>query len=76
MNMLEMSKLVGNQAIKKGDEIATGKFDEEKTETTAASAERGKKGKKGKKAAAAEEEDSRLAKAVNAQVQGPGTPTR
>ncbi len=32
MNMLEMAKLVGNQAIKKADEIATGKFEEEKVE--------------------------------------------
>ena len=32
MNMLEMAKLVGNQAIKKAEEIATGKFEEEKVE--------------------------------------------
>ena len=35
MNMLEMAKLVGNQAIKKADEIATGKFEEEKVEEAA-----------------------------------------
>jgi tetratricopeptide (TPR) repeat protein len=44
MNMLEMAKLVGNQAIKKADEIATGKFEEEKVEEAAG----GGKGKKGK----------------------------
>src|SRR4029079_8376510 len=32
MNMLEMAKMVGNQAIKKADESATGKFEEEKVE--------------------------------------------
>src|SRR5262245_19270293 len=32
MNMLEMAKLVGNQASKKAEEIATGKFEEEKVE--------------------------------------------
>src|SRR5678809_975368 len=31
-SMLEMAKLVGNQAIKKAEEIATGKFEEEKVE--------------------------------------------
>ena len=35
MNMLEMAKLVGNQAIKKAEEIATGKFEEEKVEEAA-----------------------------------------
>src|SRR6185436_17970438 len=45
MNMLEMAKLVGNQAIKKAEEIATGKFEEEKGEE-AAEAKSGKaKGK-------------------------------
>ena len=46
MNMLEMAKLVGNQAIKKADEIATGKFEEEKVEEAA-------EGKAGVKAARA-----------------------
>ena len=41
MNMLEMAKLVGNQAIKKAEEIATGKFEEEKLEE----AQEGKAGK-------------------------------
>src|SRR5581483_5380989 len=49
MNMLEMAKLVGNQAIKKADEIATGKFEEEKAEE-AAEAKAGGKGKKREKA--------------------------
>jgi tetratricopeptide (TPR) repeat protein len=44
MNMLEMAKLVGNQAIKKAEEIATGKFEEEKVEEAA----EGKSGGKGK----------------------------
>ena len=44
MNMLEMAKLVGNQAIHKAEEIATGKFEEEKAEEAA----EGKAGK-GKK---------------------------
>jgi tetratricopeptide (TPR) repeat protein len=46
MNMLEMAKLVGNQAIKKADEIATGKFEEEKVEEAAEGG--GGKGAKGK----------------------------
>ena len=55
MNMLEMAKLVGNQAIKKADEIATGKFEEEKVEE-AGDGEGGKakKGKKDKKEGAKE----------------------
>jgi tetratricopeptide (TPR) repeat protein len=49
MNMLEMAKLVGNQAIKKADEIATGKFEEEKVDE-AAGGDKAAKGKgKGKK---------------------------
>src|SRR5262245_60862152 len=49
MNMLEMAKLVGNQAIKKAEEIATGKFEEEKVEEAQEKAA-GKAGKgKGKK---------------------------
>ena len=49
MNMLEMAKLVGNQAIKKAEEIATGRFEEEKVEEAQDKAA-GKAGKgKGKK---------------------------
>ena len=49
MNMLEMAKLVGNQAIKKADEIATGKFEEEKVDEAAGGGGKGKgKGKKAK----------------------------
>ena len=52
MNMLEMAKLVGNQAIKKADEIATGKFEEEKAEEAAeGKAGKGKKGKKARRRA-------------------------
>src|SRR4029077_4839444 len=47
MNMLEMAKLVGNQAIKKAEEIATGKFEEEKVEEANDKAA-GKAGKAGK----------------------------
>jgi tetratricopeptide (TPR) repeat protein len=74
MNMLEMSKLVGNQAIKKGDEIATGKFDEEKTEEKGGGDKAGKKGKaaKAKKGDAAEEDDGKLAKEVNVAGEGIG----
>ena len=50
MNMLEMAKLVGNQAIKKADEIATGKFEEEKVEEAPRRAARRVRGKKAKKA--------------------------
>jgi len=53
MNMLEMAKLVGNQAIKKAEEIATGKFEEEKVEEAnekaAVKAGKGGKGKKAEK---------------------------
>lgn len=78
MNMLEMSKLVGNQAIKKGEEIATGKFDEEKTEERGEKAGGGgKKGKKAKKSEKAEKsdaegEDPKLAKEVNVAGEGTG----
>lgn len=76
MNLLEMARLVGNQAIKKGEEIATGKFDEERTEETAAGgvADKGKKGgKKGRKAAdAATDEEGKLAKEVNVPGEGTG----
>ena len=52
MNMLEMAKLVGNQAIKKAEEIATGKFEEEKVEEASeGKAAKGGKGAKGAKAA-------------------------
>ena len=58
MNMLEMAKLVGNQAIKKAEEIATGKFEEEKVEEAsegkAAGGGKGKKGAKGAKEKAAD----------------------
>ena len=77
MNMLEMSKLVGNQAIKKGEEIATGKFDEEKTETRGAGGEKGagsKKAKKAKHAAEGEagDDEGKLAKEVNVAGEGTG----
>jgi len=77
MNMLEMAKLVGNQAIKKGEEIATGKFDEEKTEDKAGGGggEKGggKKGKKARRAEAAEGgDDGKLAKEVNVAGEGTG----
>jgi Flp pilus assembly protein TadD len=78
MNMLEMAKLVGNQAIKKGEEIATGKFDEEKTEERGGdkAGAGGKKAKKAKRAAekadAAEGEDGKLAKEVNVSGEGTG----
>lgn len=72
MNMLEMAKLVGNQAIKKGEEIATGKFDEEKTEDKAGGEKAGKKGKKAKKSEGAEEDDGKLAKEVNVAGEGTG----
>src|SRR5678815_5384725 len=53
MNMLEMAKLVGNQAIKKAEEIATGKFEEEKVEEAqdkaAGKAGKGKKKEKAEK---------------------------
>jgi tetratricopeptide (TPR) repeat protein len=48
MNMLEMAKLVGNQAIKKADEIATGKFEEEKAEEASEGKAAKGKAKKGK----------------------------
>jgi Flp pilus assembly protein TadD len=57
MNMLEMAKLVGNQAIKKAEEIATGKFEEEKVEEAQEKAA-GKAGKgKGKKEKAEKKDD-------------------
>jgi tetratricopeptide (TPR) repeat protein len=72
MNMLEMSKLVGNQAIKKGEEIATGKFDEEKTEDKGGGEKATKKGKKAKRAEAASDDDGKLAKEVNVAGEGTG----
>jgi tetratricopeptide (TPR) repeat protein len=58
MNMLEMSKLVGNQAIKKAEEIATGKFEEEKVDE-AAEGKAGKGKKKEKKKEEASEDGSK-----------------
>ena len=76
MNMLEMAKLVGNQAIKKADEIATGEFEEEKVEE-AADAKGGAKGKKGKKEKGQGQgkeggEDEAGVKAVNVREAGTG----
>src|SRR5204863_4181767 len=61
MNMLEMAKLVGNQAIKKAEEIATGKFEEEKVEEAneKAAVKAGKgKGKKDKAEKKGDEEET------------------
>jgi Tfp pilus assembly protein PilF len=75
MNMLEMAKLVGNQAIKKADEIATGKFEEEKVEE-AAEGKAGKGAKKAKKEKPGKEgsddEGGKLAKEVNVREAGTG----
>jgi Flp pilus assembly protein TadD len=75
MNMLEMAKLVGNQAIKKADEIATGKFEEEKVEE-AAEGKAGKGSKKAKKEKPGKEggddEGGKLAKEVNVRETGTG----
>jgi Tfp pilus assembly protein PilF len=68
MNMLEMAKLVGNQAIKKADEIATGKFEEEKAEEAGGETKKGK-GKKGK---AEKAEDEPGVKAVDVREAGTG----
>lgn len=75
MNMLEMAKLVGNQAIKKAEEIATGKFEEEKAEEAAEG--KGGKGKgkgKGKEAKkeGGDDEGGKLAKEVNVREAGTG----
>jgi tetratricopeptide (TPR) repeat protein len=73
MNMLEMAKLVGNQAISKADEIATGKFAEEKVEEAAeGKAPRGKKAKKEKKDTSGDDEGGKLAKEVNVKEEGTG----
>ncbi len=80
MNMLEMAKLVGNQAIKKADEIATGKFEEEKGEKAGAGDDaaegkgkgkgKGKKGKGDKEGDAKEDEPG--VKAVDVREAGTG----
>jgi tetratricopeptide (TPR) repeat protein len=73
MNMLEMAKLVGNQAIKKADEIATGKFEEEKAEEAAeGKAGKGKKEKKKKESGKDTEDDGKLAKEVDVREAGTG----
>jgi tetratricopeptide (TPR) repeat protein len=74
MNMLEMAKLVGNQAISKADEIATGKFAEEKVEEAAEgkATKGGKKGKKEKKDTGGDDEGGKLAKEVNVKEEGTG----
>ena len=74
MNMLEMAKLVGNQAVAKADEIATGKFAEEKVEEAAeGKAGKGKKGKKEKKESGGDDtEGGKLAKEVNVHEEGTG----
>ena len=73
MNMLEMAKLVGNQAIKKADEIATGKFEEEKAEEAAeGKAGKGKKEKKKKESGKDTDEDGKLAKEVDVREAGTG----
>ena len=74
MNMLEMAKLVGNQAIKKADEIATGKFEEEKAEEAAeGKAGKGKKKEKKKDAGKdTDDEGGKLAKEVDVREAGTG----
>ncbi len=79
MNMLEMAKLVGNQAINKADEIATGKFAEDKIEEAAEGKAGGKGGGKGGGKKAKKEKDSggddeggKLAKEVNVKEEGTG----
>ncbi len=76
MNMLEMAKLVGNQAISKADEIATGKFAEEKVEEAAEGKPAkggGKKAKKDKKdTSGGDDEGGKLAKEVNVKEEGTG----
>ncbi len=77
MGMLEMAKLVGNQAIAKADEIATGKFAEEKVEEAGEgkAAKGGKKGKKekpGKEGSGDDTEGGKLAKEVNVREEGTG----
>lgn len=68
MNMLEMAKLVGNQAIKKAEEIATGKFEEEKVEEAnekaAVKAGKGKAAKKEKGEKKGDEEEGAKPKEI------------
>jgi len=71
LNLLEMAKLVGNQAIKKAEEIATGKFEEDKgAEGGEGKKDKPRKGKK--KAADSEGGEDKLAKEDNVQEQGTG----
>jgi tetratricopeptide (TPR) repeat protein len=75
MNMLEMAKLVGNQAIKKADEIATGKFEEEKVDEASegGKAAKGKgKGKKGEKKEGGQGDDEPGVKSVDVREAGTG----
>ena len=77
MNMLEMAKLVGNQAIKKAEEIATGKFEEEKLEEQQEGKAGKAGGKKGKKEKAEKKDDdddggSKKAKEVDVREAGTG----
>jgi len=73
MNMLEMAKLVGNQAIKKADEIATGKFEEEKAEEAAeGKAGKGKKKEKKKDSGKEGDDEGKLAKEVDVREAGTG----
>jgi Tfp pilus assembly protein PilF len=68
MNMLEMAKLVGNQAIKKAEEIATGKFEEEKVEEAnekaAVKGGKGKKKEKKEKAGGGDEDEAAKPKEI------------
>src|SRR4029078_8559217 len=76
MNMLEMAKLVGNQAIKKAEEIATGKFEEEKVEEQQegkAGKAAGKKGGKKEKAEKKDDDDDGGKKAKEVDVREAGT---
>jgi tetratricopeptide (TPR) repeat protein len=74
MNMMEMAKLVGNQAIAKADEIATGKFAEEKAEEVAeGKAGKGKKKEKKKDSGKdSADDDGKLAKDVDVREVGTG----
>jgi len=72
MNMLEMAKLVGNQAIRKADEIATGKFEEEKIEEAAEGKGGKAKGKAKKDKKDSGDDDGKLAKEVNVREAGTG----
>ncbi len=72
MNMLEMAKLVGNQAIKKAEEIATGKFEEEKAEEAAEGKAAGKGKGKGKGKDKDKGEDEPGVKTVDVREAGTG----